>query len=226
MDPENINGIYFNFNGNDIYIHDSVFNSWLIVIALSLFALYVNKKAKSVNVKDKPSGLMNVMEFLIDSLDNLVKTSMGEKNIRYAPLIATLAFYLIAANSIGLLGLTPPTSDYNVTLALALVSAFSIQAMGVRSSGWKGYLKGFLEPYPFLLPINVIGEIATPVSLSFRLFGNILSGAIIMAIIYSFTGFLAPVVTPVLHAYFDVIAGLLQTFIFCMLTMVFIAMAE
>src|SRR5690625_719019 len=140
MDPENINGIYFNFNGNVIYIHDTVFNSWLIVIALSLFAIYVNKKAKSVNEKDKPSGLMNVMELIIDSLDNMVKSTMGEKNIRYAPLILTLALFLISANSIGLLGLTPPTSDYNVTLALALVTAFTIQAMGVRSGGWKGYL--------------------------------------------------------------------------------------
>jgi F-type H+-transporting ATPase subunit a len=91
-----------------------------------------------------------------------------------------------------------------------------------------GYIKGFFDPVPFLAPLNIIGELANPVSLSFRLFGNILSGVIIMGLIYQALGFISPLVTPVFHAYFDVFSGLIQTFIFIMLTMVFIsgAMAD
>ncbi len=88
--------------------------------------------------------------------------------------------------------------------------------------GLGGYLKSFTEPIALLTPLNVIGELANPISLSFRLFGNIMSGGIIMGLLYNALGYFAPLITPVLHGYFDVFSGLLQTFIFGMLTMIFI----
>lgn len=223
MDP----GIKFTMLGKEIYIHDSVVNSWVIVLLLSILAIVVNRKIKNANIEEKPSGLLLIMEIFVETIESLVKTTMGATRIGFAPFIGTLAIYLACANLFGLLGLTPPTSDYNVTLALAIITTVLIHFYGVKTNGIGKYLKGFFEPIPLLFPINVLGEIATPISLSFRLFGNILSGVIIMALVYSglnsISMLITPFVAPVLHAYFDLFAGLIQTFIFIMLTMVNIA---
>ncbi len=107
---------------------------------------------------------------------------------------------------------------------------------GIKSKGTGTYLKGFLEPFPALLPLNIIGELANPISLGFRLFGNIIGGLIIMNLLYGalaglsgYLGIPLPIfqagIPAVLHIYFDLFAGLLQSFIFTMLTMVFVSMA-
>ncbi|MBS4538328.1 F0F1 ATP synthase subunit A [Clostridium sp. D2Q-11] len=211
--------------GNEIFIPSTIINSWIIVILLSIFAIVVNRKLKKVNAAEKPSGLINVIEMSVEGVQSLVKSTMGDKNLGFVPYIGTLAIYLAVANLFGLLGFKPPTSDYNVPLALALITFFMTQYYGIKSKGLGGYTKSFFEPIPFLAPLNVIGELANPVSLSFRLFGNILSGVIIMGLLYGALGWIAPIVTPALHVYFDLFAGLIQTFIFIMLTMVFVSMA-
>ncbi len=218
-------GIIFHLFGKEIFIYDTLINSCIIVVLLSIFAIYVNSRIKKAKVDEKPSGLLNLVELLVESIEDLVRGNMGEDKMAFAPYIGTLAVYLAVANLFGLLGFSPPTSDYNVTFALAIITFVLTQYFGAKSKGIGGYIKSFFEPIPFLFPLNVIGEIANPISLSFRLFGNILSGVIIMYLIYSALGWFAPVVTPVFHAYFDVFAGLIQTFIFVMLTMVFISMA-
>lgn len=220
-------GITFTMLGRQIYIHDSVVNSWVIVFLLSILAIVVNVKIKKANIEEKPTGLLNVMEIFVEGIQSLVKATMGPTRMGFAPFIGTLVLYLACANLFGLLGFTPPTSDYNVTLALAMITFTLIHFFGIKSNGIGGYLKGFFEPFPLLFPINLLGEIATPISLSFRLFGNILSGVIIMSLVYSalnsISMFITPFVAPILHAYFDLFSGLIQTFIFAMLTMVNIA---
>jgi len=212
--------------GNEIVIHDSIFNLWIVIIALSIFAFIVNKKIKEADVNKKPTGFLNIVEILVESIHNLVRDTMGEENMKFAPYIFTIMVFLGVANLLGLIGLTPPTSDYSVTFSLALITFFMTQIMAFKTSGgFGGYLKGFTEPMAFLTPINVIGEFGNLISLSFRLFGNIMSGGIIMALLYNALGYFAPLVTPVLHGYFDVFSGLLQTFIFGMLTMIFIGNA-
>ncbi|MGO1468532.1 MAG: F0F1 ATP synthase subunit A [Tissierella sp.] len=209
--------------GNEIIIHDSIINTVLVVIALSILAFYVNKKIKTADVNEKPTGFLNIIEMLVEAVNDLVRTNMGEKNMNFAPYIFTLMCFLGIANLLGLIGLTPPTSDYSVTLTLALITFFATQIMLFKTRrGLGGYLKSFTEPFVLLTPINVIGELANPVSLSFRLFGNVLSGGIIMTLLYGALGYFAPIFTPVMHGYFDIFAGLLQTFIFGMLTMIFI----
>ena len=130
--------------------------------------------------------------------------------------------FILCANLIGLIGLAPPTSDYSVTLTLALITFTLTQYYGLKNSGLGGYLKGFTEPIPLLTPLNIIGELANPISLSFRLFGNVLAGVLIMTLFYHAVGYFAPIIAPPFHAYFDVFSGVLQSFIFTMLTMVFI----
>src|SRR5699024_10944625 len=157
----------------------------------------------------KPVGIQNVVEILVEAINNLVKTTREERNMKFAPYIFTLMTFLEVANLLGLIGLAPPTSDYIVTLSLAIVTFFTTQIMMFRTrSGVVGYLKSFGEPFVALTPLNVIGELANPVSLSFRLFGNIVGGSIIMALLYNALGYFAPLVAPVLHGYFDVFAGL------------------
>lgn len=210
--------------GKDILIPDSIVNSFLVVIILSIFAIVVNSKIKKAKLDDKPSGLLNFMEAVVGTINGLVKDTMGPKNMFFAPYITTLILYLAVANLFGLLGFTPPTSDYSVTLSLALITFVLTQIFRFKSLGFLGYFKSFADP-AFLTPLNIIGELANPISLSFRLFGNILSGVIIMGLLYSALGYFAPIITPVLHGYFDVFSGLLQTFIFSMLTMIFISSA-
>ncbi len=223
-------GIAFEAFGQQILIHDTVINSLVIVLLISIFAIIAGSKLKKVDPSKKPTGLQNVLELFVEKIRDLVTNTMGAGKTRdqLMPYIGTLAIYLAVANLIGLLGFTPPTSDYNVTLALALITFFMTQYFGIKSFGFGGYIKNFFDPVPFLVPLNIIGEIANPISLSFRLFGNILSGGIIMTLIYQGfqtigkIGWIAPIITPIFHAYFDIFSGLIQTFIFIMLTMVFV----
>lgn len=213
--------------GREIIIPDTIVNMWVVVILLIIFALVVNSKIKKASVDDVPSNFLNVVEVLVDSVEGLVRTTMGPQNMKFAPYMLTLALFLGVANLFGLLGFSPPTSDYSVTFSLALVTFVLTQFWKVKNSGsFFRYLKGYTEPMAFLTPLNVIGDLANPISLSFRLFGNVMSGGIIMALLYQALGIFAPIVATPLHAYFDVFSGLLQTFIFLMLSMIFIGGSE
>lgn len=190
--------------GNEYVIAETIVNTWIIVILLSIFAIYVNRKIKKARVNEKPSKFLNFIELLVEGVESLVETTMGRDKLGFAPYIGTLALYLVVANLFGLIGLKPPTSDYNVTFALAIITFVLTQYYGLKSKGLGGYIKGFFEPFWPLFPLNVIGELANPVSLSFRLFGNILSGVIIMFLLYQALGAFSIIVAPVFHAYFDV----------------------
>lgn len=212
-----------NIFGNEIIVPDTIVNMWIVTILLIIFAFIVNSKIKKANANEVPSNFLNVVEILVESVENLVRSTMGPQNMKFAPYMLTLALFLAVANLFGLIGLSPPTSDYSVTLSLALITFVLTQYWSFKNAGgFFGYLKGFTEPMAFLTPLNVIGELANPISLSFRLFGNIMSGGIIMGLLYQALGIIAPVIAAPLHAYFDVFSGLLQTFIFIMLTMIFV----
>lgn len=217
--------IAFTLFGKQFLIPDTIVNSWIVVLILTIFALVVNRKLKQAKIDEKPTGLLNVAELIVQGIEGLVGSTMGREKLYFAPYICTLALYLLVANLFGLLGFTPPTSDYNVTFTLALITFTLTQFYRAKTKGFIGFFKSFTEPMPLLTPLNVIDEFANVISLSFRLFGNILSGVIIMSLVYTALGYFAPVVTPFLHAYFDVFSGVLQTFIFTMLTMIFISNA-
>lgn len=203
-----------------IPISETVFNTWIIMAVIMIAVSLAVRNFKTV-----PSGVQNVVEIVVDGINGLVKQTMGEHRMNFAPYMGTLLIFIAFANIAGLFGLFPPTADINTTLALAIMTFFAIHFFGVKSKGG-GYFKGFLEPFPLLLPLNIIGELATPISLGFRLFGNVLGGMIIMTLLYNALGLMAIVPIPaVLHVYFDLFSGLLQSFIFTMLTMVFVSMA-
>ncbi len=214
------------FQIGDIWISRTVTTTWFIMFVLFAFSLYVSR-----NLKERPGGLQVVVESAITGLYGLVKMVMGEDKMGYAPYICTLFLFIAASNLSGLLGFRPPTADMNTTLCLSGMTFLLIHGSGVRKKGLR-YFKGFIEPVPVMLPLNIIGEFALPISMGFRLFGNITGGMVIMTLLYSALGCLTIGNIPIgmgipipafLHIYFDVFSGIIQSFIFSMLTMVFVA---
>lgn len=191
---------------------------------------------KKADVMEKPKGLVNLAVMLVETINGMVIENTNEDKAKVlAPYICYLAMYLLVCNLMGLLSLSAPTCNYSVTLALAFITFVLKEMEALKTNGIKAYLHGFIEPIvPFIIP-NFFGKVAPLISMSLRLFGNILSGTIIMTLIYTFTGWLSsfipvigqfnilgPVIAPVLHAYFDVFAGCIQMFIFITLTQVLI----
>lgn len=198
-------------------VTETVTTTWAIMALLVVFSLLATRTFEEV-----PGTVQNILEILVEAIESLTSTTMGGDKLGFAPYMGTLALYLLFANLAGLFAFRPPTADLNTTMALAVITFISIHYYGIKAKGLGTYLKGFTEPIPLLLPLNIIGELAVPISLSFRLFGNILGGVIIMYLLYNVVPIAVPVVP---HIYFDLFAGVLQTFIFVMLSMVFISLA-
>lgn len=210
--------VYFTIG--PIEINETIVSLWVVMAILILFAIISTRKFSWL-----PKGRQNLLELIVEGLTGLVTFIMGERGIPFVPYIGTLAGLLILSNTAGVWSfdlLRPPTADVNTTLALGIMTAVLIQATSIRSKGLLGYLKGFMSPFVLFLPMNIISELATPVSLGFRLFGNIFGGLVIMGLIYQAFPILVPVP---MHVYFDLFSGLLQTLVFTLLTMVFVSMA-
>ena len=230
-DLNNLGPRIINYIG-DIAISETVYFGIIVAIVLAIFCLLSAR-----NLKRDPKGLQAVAELIVETVYNLVENNMGKKNLTYAPYIGTLFMFLILGNMLGLFGFRPTTADVNMTFALAVLTFLIIQGSSIKTHGIKGYLKHFAEPYPFMVPIKIVEEIAFPVSLGFRLFGNILGGVIIMALVFNGLGalshdflhwsipWLEAVIPLPANAFFDIFEPILQAFIFTMLTMVFIAKA-
>lgn len=202
---------------------------WILTALIMLVVLFVTRNFEKI-----PKGIQNGVEIFVDAIYGLTASTMGENKIQFAPYIGTLLIFVAVMNLSGMFAIRPPTADLNTTLSIALMTFFLIHYNGIKAQGIGGYLKGYTEPMALITPINIIGEIATPISLSFRLFGNLVGGMIIMSLIYSALANLSlklgvgiPIlqfgIPVVLHGYFDLFSGLLQTFIFSMLTMIFVS---
>ena len=206
--------------GLDVWITDTLVSSWVIIFFLAIFALIVNIMLR--NFKSIPKGFQNFIELIVESIDKMTRNNMGDKYSFFGGWFFTVFAFLLCSNLSGLFCLRPPTADLSTTLTFALTTFFLTHFMGIASSG-KNYFKAYIEPFPLLLPINIIGEVATPVSLSFRLFGNIFGGLVIMGMVYNLLPFLLNLFVPgILHIYFDIFSGALQAFIFVILSMTFI----
>lgn len=191
----------------------------IVCVGMIVGALVLRCKLKDT---DSPGQVQNIVEMVVESLDGFVQSTLGRYGARYQNYIATLFLFLLFCNLSGLLGLRPPTADYGVTLPLGVITFLLIQYNNIRWNKGKAFTDLF-QPIPILFPINLIGELAVPFSLSLRLFGNVVSGTVIMALIYGLLERFAFFWPGVLHVYFDVFSGAIQTYVFCMLTLVFIS---
>jgi len=227
-------GIYFTIPMpiQDLPITESQVNSWLVMITIFFFCLYITHGMSEHIVLKR----QHLAELIVEKVDALVNENMGEYFRAYSPFIISILALSAFSSLISLLGLFPPTSDINVVAGWAVL-VFILITYYKMKCGFGYYLKGFLEPVAILAPINVISEFATPVSMSFRHYGNVLSGTVVSTLIAAalsglstmvlgaLPGFLGDIplfrigLPAVLSIYFDVFSGCLQAFIFAMLTM-------
>ena len=209
----------FNFLGYDIQITESLVIQWVIILIALILSILYSKKVKKI-----PGKVQNVVELGVDFLAKTVNENMGDGTSSFIPYIGALAVYLFLLNMVAMIGFEPPTSDFSVTLGIALTSFFVIQANTIKKHGVGGYLKGYAQPVPILLPINIMERFMLPISLSLRLFGNVFAASMIMKLLYDALlglNFFAAVGLPVpFHFYFDVFDGTIQMIIFVMLTMI------
>lgn len=214
-------------------ITNTVTITWLIMAFLTIVFILITRNYERI-----PKKVQNVVEMIVDVIINLTKQTMGPDKVRFAPYVGTILIFLAVANTIGIIGIRPPTADLNTTMALSIITFCMINYNAVKTKGVVGRLKGLTEPMIFLTPINILGEVATPISLGFRLFGNLAGGLIIMDLIFGVlkglsTAIFGPNALPIfqlaipipLNFYFDIFSGLLQSFIFAMLTMINVSSA-
>ena len=217
----------FQLFGQEVWITTSHVCIFIVMMLMVIFAIVANRKlAKATEV---PDGFQNVIEMLVEFLDNMVSGTMGQWAPKFVNYISTIFIFILMSNISGLFGLRPPTADYGTTFALGLITFFLIHINQFKhqkpSTIWKDMCSPLPPWLPIWLPINLISEIAVPISLSLRLFANVLSGTVMMALVYGLLGKIAIIWPAALHVYFDLFSGAIQTYVFCMLTMTYIKQA-
>ena len=217
-------------------ISEAQINSWLVILSLLFFCLFLTHGLKTTAMSKRQI----VAEWIVQSVESLVKSNMGEFFMGFAPFIAAILGLSACSSLLTLVGLFPPTSDINIVGGWAILTFILITYYKMKA-GPLIYIKSFGEPVPFLAPLNIISEVATPISMAFRHYGNVLSGSIISVLIGALLTTLSQLIfgnlpgilgdfpflriglPAILSIYFDLFSGCLQAFIFSMLTMLYVA---
>ena len=220
----------------DLPITEAQVNSWCVMLGILFLCLFLTHGLKTRNI----SVRQMLAEWIVEKATGLVKTNMGEYFVGFAPFVAAILGLSAFSSLSSLIGLFPPTSDINITAGWAILVFFLITYYKMKAGPWI-YFKSFGQPVPLLAPLNIISEVATPVSMAFRHYGNVLSGSIISILVsVGLTGlsktifaflpgaladfpYLRIGIPAVLSLYFDLFSGGLQAFIFSMLTMLYIS---
>ncbi|MBC2856389.1 MAG: F0F1 ATP synthase subunit A [Cetobacterium sp.] len=209
----------------------TVISTWFVLLLLAVLFKLGTKKLEVVPT----SRWQALVEELYGFLHGIISQMLGSWWKKYFSFISTLFFFILTSNLLlfipipwgsmnnGILTISPafrtPTADLNTTVGLAMLTTIVFLGTSIKLNGLLGYFKGLFEPLPIMFPINVVGELAKPTNISIRLFGNMFAGSVIMGLIYK----AAPAVIPApLHLYFDIFSGVVQSFVFIMLTMVYI----
>ncbi len=207
-----VNGYTLTFN------LEAIIMAWIVIALLVIFGFLASRKQERL-----PGTLQIFGEMIVTALYGLTEDALDKKLARkYAPLVCALFLFLLLSNWIGMIPhMHEPTKDLNTPLSLGIMGFVIAHAAGIRSKGFKAYIKEYFQPIFFMMPLNVIGELAKIVSISFRLFGNIMGGSIIILVVsYLVYSVLLP---PFLSAFFGLFVGAVQAFVFTMLTVVYIS---
>jgi len=227
----------------DLQFTETILVSWIVMALITGVCIWLTHDLKVENISKRQAAA----EMLVEMANNFVIGNMGEKFRSFIPFVAALFTTSVVSNLISLTGLRSPTADLSTEAAWAIVVFILITRQKIKTGGLGGYMKGFTQPIAVLTPFNILSELATPISMACRHFGNILSGVVINALIYgalavassalfgllpgllgdllSQIPFLSFGVPAVLSLYFDWFSGFMQAFIFCMLTTMYIANA-
>ncbi len=220
-----VGGVFpLHFGDTTLWITSTHICLLIVVLTLTIFSFFA--RAAMEKSGDVPGGLANIVEMIVELLDGIVKGTMGKHAGPFKNYIGSIFIFILFSNLSGLLGLRPPTADYGVTFPLGILTFTLITFNKFKYQKVSGVIKGLCDPWPFWLPINLIGDFAVPISLSLRLFANILSGTVMMSLVYGLLSTIAYAWPAALHVYFDMFSGAIQTYVFCMLTMTYITSAR
>ena len=199
--------------------------SWIVIGLLTILALFL-RRALRQDIEDTPNRVQAALDMLIDLLQGQLTSSFSSEKlaIEMFPFISTLFLFVLFSNWLGIVpGLSSPTQNLNITMGLALMVFAVSQVLAMRAKGMKAYWKGYLEPMPFMLPLNIVGELSKPMSHGFRLFGNVLAGTILITVVMAK---FAPIIVPSgLHLIFGLFFGGIQAFVFAILAVAYINVA-
>jgi F-type H+-transporting ATPase subunit a len=234
----------FEIFGHTIPISDSIIMMWIVMAIIIILSLILVGNVK--NYKTIPEGKQIVVELIVGGINKLVKSVLGRHWKIFAPYFGTVIIFIAVSNMIGLfdifpsaehlfrwtgnnafvnsphMELIPPTKDLNVTVGLAMMSMMVVAFGGIRVKGVKGWLKTFVQPLPVMAPFHVLDYFTRTISLSLRLFGNILAGVLVMGMMYSAMNIFAKIALPVASFFFDIFDALLQAYIFVFLSMIYL----
>ena len=226
-----------------IPITETIVNTWIVMALIVGLCLFLTH-GMQVHARTKRQV---VAEYLVGMVKNLVKNNMGERFMQYVPFIGALFSLAMLSSLISMVGMFSPTGDLSTFVGWAVLVFVVITYYKIRTQHIGGYLKGFTQPVFIMTPLNMISEVATPISMAFRLFGNIASGSVVTLLLYGGLAALSsgilglipgavgevlsmiPIfqlgIPAILSIYFDLFTSVLQAFIFCMLTMMYIKLA-
>ncbi|MEM9905295.1 MAG: F0F1 ATP synthase subunit A [Cyanobacteria bacterium P01_D01_bin.44] len=197
----------------------TIFFTWLIMLWLVLGAWWITRK---LSASTHLSRGQNLLEVLVLGISRQIEEISEQPAEPFLPFIGTLFIFIAVSNVLTILpGYQPPTGSLSTTAALAICVFLAVPIYGIKQQGLIGYLKGYLQPNPIMLPFNIIGELSRTISLAVRLFGNVMSGTMIVGILLS----VAPLFAPALMRGFGLLTGMIQAYIFAILAMVAIAAA-
>ncbi len=207
-------------------------SSVIIILVLGIAFILIGKRVDRLDPKETPKGFMLAMILLVDTFNKFIKEQLpGSRFKVFAPYLFTILIYLAFANTVSLFGLNPPLANLGVALSFSVMSLVMIKFSEMKYQGLKKKLRSLLGPVlvisPLMLPINLIGEISTPVTMGMRLFGNLMSGTIVSIMVYTALHWILGIFAGIfVHAIFDIFFGLIQAFVFFMLSLVNISMAS
>ena len=214
-----IHQIIIPFFGHNITINlEVIVMTWVVFAVLIVMGIVASRKK---SILPRPFQIFG--ELIISILYDLTEDALGKDMAKkYAPMICALFMFLLLSNWLGIIPhLEEPTKDLNTTLGLGLMGFCIAHYAGIKSKGFKAYIKEYFQPIFFMMPLNLIGELAKIVSISFRLFGNIMGGSIIILVVSYLT--YSVILPPFLNAFFGLFVGTIQAFVFTMLTLVYIS---
>lgn len=217
---EQISALEIHIGSFTLELPQSILVWFGVCIAGAVFFYIAGKKIEKADPSKAPTGIVYWSEEILNLVLYVIKGNLRETTVRYIPLFGTLILLMLVSNLTGLIGLQNPTSNVSFNATLALFMFLMIQFNGVKKAGPVARMKELTEPMWLLTPLNIIGELALPISLTMRLFGNILAGSIITLLVYTLIksiapwGYLGLAITPFLHMYFDIFSGVIQTYIF------------
>lgn len=208
------------FEWEFVRINATLVNTWLVMLILVGIAWAVTSR---IDPRTSISRWQHLLEAGVTVIRDQIREASHQEPDRYLPFIGTLFLFIVVSNVLDAVpGITAPTTSLSTTAALAASVFVAVPVFGIIGQGWKGYLSHYIRPTPFMLPFNVIGELSRTVALAIRLFGNIMSGSLIVAILLS----LAPLFFPAVMQLFGLLIGVIQAYVFAILALVYIASGQ